>query len=94
MLTLYSINNQITLQFCTIFQTILVAFLYAALVLVIGQLLYTVGWTSRRVRDVCGDHAGPFVLDQCHIGQYQVDIILLAACKPVYQKRQQAIAIV
>lgn len=40
----------------------------AALLLVIGQLLYTFGWSSRRVRDVCGDDAGPFVLDHCHIG--------------------------
>ena len=40
----------------------------AALLLVIGQLLYTLGWSSRRVRHLCGDNAGPFVLDHCHIG--------------------------
>ena len=41
---------------------------HIALLLVIGQLLYTLGWRSRRVRDLCGDDAGPFVLHHCHIG--------------------------
>jgi len=43
-----------------------------ALLLVIGQLLYTLGWSSRRVRDVCGHDAGPFVLDHCHIGLFSL----------------------
>jgi len=50
---------------------------YEALLMVIGQMLYTLGWSSRRVRDVCGDDAGPFVLDQCHIGLFSLLLLLL-----------------
>ena len=51
--------------------------LFAALLLVIGQLLYTLGWSSRRVRDLCGDYSGPFMLDQCHIGLFSLLLMLL-----------------
>jgi len=51
--------------------------LSAALLLVIGQLLYTLGWSSQRVRDVCGDYAGPFMLDQCHIGLFFLLLLML-----------------
>lgn len=41
----------------------------------IGQVLYPAGWSAGRVKDLCGDKAGPFLIDGCHIGMlYTIDI--------------------
>jgi len=40
----------------------------AGLFLVIAQILYPIGWGAGRVRNLCGDNAGPFLIDQCRLG--------------------------
>ena len=40
----------------------------SALFIVVGQVLYPAGWSAKRVKDLCGDKAGPFLIDRCHIG--------------------------
>ena len=55
-------------------------FVGVALLLVIGQLLHTLGWSSRRVHDLCGRDSGPFVLDQCHIGLLTILLPLSLYC--------------
>lgn len=41
----------------------------SALFLVLGLVLYPVGWSSQAVKELCGDYTGPFSLDQCQIGK-------------------------
>lgn len=35
---------------------------------VIGLVVYPVGWGTKRVRDLCGEYADPYVIDSCSIG--------------------------
>lgn len=34
---------------------------------VIGLVVYPVGWGTKRVRDLCGEYADPYVIDSCSI---------------------------
>lgn len=35
---------------------------------VVGLVVYPVGWGTKRVRDLCGEYADPYVIDSCTIG--------------------------
>lgn len=37
---------------------------------VIGLVVYPVGWGTKRVRDLCGEYADPYVIDSCSIGEF------------------------
>ena len=37
--------------------------------MVVGQVLYPVGWASRMVINLCGRNAGAFLIDDCQIGK-------------------------
>lgn len=41
---------------------------------VIGLVVYPVGWGTKRVRDLCGEYADPYVIDSCSIGEFDYDI--------------------
>lgn len=36
----------------------------------IGLVVYPVGWGTKRVRDLCGEYADPYVIDSCSIGEF------------------------
>lgn len=52
--------------------------LFLGLFLVVGQILYPIGWGSQRVRNMCGENAGPFLIDECQLGKYLSTITLTA----------------
>ena len=37
---------------------------------VIALVVYPVGWSTKRVKDLCGEYAEPFVIDSCSIGKW------------------------
>lgn len=43
---------------------------------VIGLVVYPVGWGTKRVRDLCGEYADPYVIDSCSIGEFDYDIYI------------------
>jgi len=42
--------------------------MFAAVLFSIGLLAYPAGWSSRRIRDLCGEEADAFVLGNCQFG--------------------------
>ncbi|KAK3095570.1 hypothetical protein FSP39_016186 [Pinctada imbricata] len=40
----------------------------AGLLCVIGLVVYPVGWGTKRVRDLCGEYADPFIIGRCSLG--------------------------
>jgi hypothetical protein len=42
---------------------------------VIALVIYPTGWGTKRVRDLCGEYAEPYVIDSCTIGGYITTLI-------------------
>jgi len=40
----------------------------AGLFMIVGLILYPLGWGSERVKNICGDYSGPFLIDDCQLG--------------------------
>lgn len=52
---------------------------------VIGLVVYPVGWGTKRVRDLCGEYADPYVIDSCSIGEFCTihvfEFYVIVSCK-------------
>ena len=44
--------------------------LFAGLFLIVAMMLYPAGWGSRRVQQLCGSAAAPYILDECSLGLF------------------------
>ena len=49
-----------------------------------GLILYPLGWGSKRVKDLCGDHAAAFLIDDCQLGKHCCVMAGLVVSKVFY----------